>query len=57
MNWYTTSDVAELFGVKAAAVRVWIRTGKLRAERYGRGHYLRVSEAEVKRFTVERYGG
>ena len=42
----TVNDVAEKFHMKPATIRLWIRSGKLPARRFGERKYL-IREADV----------
>lgn len=56
-KWYTTAEVAEIFGVKAGTVREYCRTGRIRAKKKntGRGKYPEwsISHEEVERIESE----
>lgn len=41
---YTTAEVAKALKVNARTVQEWIRTGKLRAVRYGRIYRVRADD-------------
>jgi excisionase family DNA binding protein len=45
---FTTFEVSQLFKVSQRTVQIWIRSGALRAVRYGR--ILRVREADLAAF-------
>jgi excisionase family DNA binding protein len=50
------SDVAEIFDVTSATVRVWIAEGILPAIKIGNGHYWRVYASEVTALAERKYG-
>src|SRR5207237_1272349 len=56
-KWYTTAEVAEIFGVKVGTVREQCRTGRIRAKKKntGRGKYPEwsISHEEVERIESE----
>lgn len=52
--FYTTAQIADMFGVVADTVRDWIKLGQLPAGKVGRS-YL-VHEKDLKAFTAERFG-
>jgi putative resolvase len=45
---YTISEVAEIFNVNPATIRVWESEGKIRSVRVGKG-WRRFKESEIKR--------
>ena len=47
--------VANIFDVKEATVRGWIRDGKISATKLG-GKAFRIQQSEVKRFANVKYG-
>jgi excisionase family DNA binding protein len=50
------SDVAKIFDVTSATVRVWIKDGILPAIKIGNGHYWRVYTSEVTALAQRKYG-
>lgn len=50
------SEVAVTFGVTPYTIREWIRDGKLKGVKIGKGHYWRVSSNSVKKLAQELYG-
>lgn len=49
-------EVAEIFDVTTATVRVWLNDGTLTGQKIGKGHYWRVSARSVKQLANARYG-
>lgn len=49
-------DVAEIFDVETATVRVWLKTGVIKGIKIGQGHYWRIPEEEVDRLANQRHG-
>ena len=52
-KFYTTTQVAKLLEVRPATVREWIRDGKLKAGRLGKG--WRISEDDLTEFLNESW--
>lgn len=52
-KYYSTAEIAEMFGVQTYTIRLWIKKKKLRAIRVG--NKLKVERAELVRFANERY--
>lgn len=52
-KFYTTNQVAEMFDVKSATVRDWIREGLIEAVKPNEGPW-RISEVELRRFANRR---
>ena len=50
----TVEDAAQYLGVHPETVRVWIRSGELRAAKIGR--FWRVRRSEIERFVTDREG-
>ena len=50
------ADVAKIFDVQPATVRIWLNEGKLKGVKIGKGHYWRIPSREVNRFANELYG-
>lgn len=50
---YKTSEVAELFGVKPATVRVWVEERRIDHVRTPTGR-IRISQSEIDRWLKER---
>jgi len=48
-EYYTTGDVAKLFGVSVSAVQYWIKRGKIKAIKTPGGQY-RIPKEELERF-------
>lgn len=57
-EWYSTTRVAELFGVTTPTVRDWIKKGKLRAVKRGedKGARFMVPREDVIALAKEKYG-
>lgn len=56
-EWWTVPEVADYFRVTEETVRRWIRAGELPALLLGeRRAGYRIRQADIDRFTVERYG-
>lgn len=53
---YQVREVADLFAVTSATVRVWINEGQLRAIKIGKGHYWRVPASAVEELATSRWG-
>jgi len=49
-------QVAELFEVTPATVRIWLATGVIEGVKIGTGHYWRIPESEVDRLATHRHG-
>ena len=52
--FYSTSAVADMFGVKPYTVRAWITEGKIKAVKIHNQHKIRKSE--INRFANETFG-
>ena len=52
--YLTTADVSLTLRVHPNTVRRWIKTGELRAIKFGHGRTLRVPRAELERFETTR---
>lgn len=50
------SEVAAMFGVETATVRLWLRDGTLEGIKIGKGHYWRISTSAAQRLAQKRYG-
>jgi len=48
MKHYSTEEVSELYNIKPATIRKWIREGKLKAVKLG--HLWRIREDDLKEF-------
>lgn len=46
---YNLKEVASLLGIKIRTVREWIKTGKLKAQKYAVSNRWFVTESEIKR--------
>ena len=46
MNYLSTAELAKRLGISRITVFNWIKSGKLKAERIGRGYVIDVSDAE-----------
>lgn len=55
-NLLKVSEVAKLFAVQPATVRLWLRTDVIKGVKIGGGHYWRIPESEVNRLGVYRHG-
>ena len=53
---YKVSEVADLFEVTPATVRVWLNDGILRGVKIGRGHYWRIPASAVEELATYRWG-
>lgn len=53
---YKPSEVAKMFNVESATVRVWLNTNLLRGVKIGRGHYWRIPESALVEFANKRHG-
>lgn len=53
---YKVSEVADLFEVTPATVRLWLREGTIEGVKIGRGHYWRIPESAVQSLATERHG-
>lgn len=51
---YSLTQVAELLGIKVRTAREWVRTGKLKAQKYECSNRWFVSESEINRVRGER---
>lgn len=49
------SDVAKIFGVKPYTIRIWIRDGKLEAEKMRSGR-LKIRKSSVVKYAQEQFG-
>jgi DNA-binding transcriptional MerR regulator len=47
MNWYTTKDVADTFGVKVRTVERWREKGTFVPERRTKGGHSRYSKKQI----------
>jgi excisionase family DNA binding protein len=56
MMMYKVSDVAKMFNVKPATVRIWLSNGTLSGIKIGSGHYWRIPEDSVTKLAERRYG-
>lgn len=54
LRFYSAAEIAEMFNIKVGTVRIWIRTGKLKATKINKRY--RVSHQEILRFVNERHG-
>ncbi len=56
--YYKVSDVANLFDVTPATVRVWLTSDPpiLHGVKIGKGHYWRIPRSAVRELAQERYG-
>lgn len=52
--FFSTKQVADMFGVKPYTVRTWITEGKLRAVKINNQHKVRKSE--INRYANEMFG-
>ena len=50
---YNVKQTSELLGIKVRTVREWIRTGKIKAEKYDCTNRWFVSESEIIRIRGE----
>lgn len=53
---YTVREVAQLFEVTSATVRIWLNDGDLRGIKIGKGHYWRVPASAVEELATNRWG-
>lgn len=53
-RYYSTPQVAEMFDVKPATVRDWIRGGRIKAMKLPGGRHWKVSQEELERFANKR---
>jgi len=56
MKMLKVSDVAKIFDVEPATVRVWLNDGTLEGVKIGKGHYWRIPEQNVIDLANRRYG-
>lgn len=54
---YKPGEVAAMFGVTQATVRIWLNEKTLRGVKIGRGYYWRIPESAVKELATKLYGG
>lgn len=50
------SDVARMFDVEPATVRVWLKEGDLRGIKIGKGHYWRIPKSAARELANRKYG-
>jgi excisionase family DNA binding protein len=53
---YRVSEVAALFEVTPATVRIWLNEGILQGIKIGRGHYWRIPASAVEELATSRWG-
>lgn len=50
------SDVAKMFNVTSATVRIWLSDGTLKGVKIGRGYYWRIYLSEARKLAKDKYG-
>lgn len=50
------SEVAAMFDVETATVRVWLRDGTLEGIKIGKGHYWRIPKSAAVELANRKYG-
>lgn len=57
MCYYTTDEVAEIFGVSRSTIVRWCKIGKMLNTNYGRGkgHGIEISEDSLEEFAKTSY--
>lgn len=53
MKEYSLREAAEIFGVRIRTMREWVKTGKIKAEKWKNRWYWRISESEIVRRMME----
>ena len=53
MNFYTVSEVADMFKVSRDTVGDWIRKGKIGAVKFGGTKTVRISETDLNKFLTD----
>jgi predicted site-specific integrase-resolvase len=53
---YKVSEVAELFEVTPATVRLWLNEGILYGVKIGKGYYWRIPQSSIENLATERWG-
>jgi excisionase family DNA binding protein len=53
---YKVSEVAKLFDVTPATVRIWLNDKTLRGIKIGKGHYWRIPSTAVEELATSRWG-
>lgn len=53
---YKVREVAELFEVTPATIRLWLNDGTLHGVKIGKGYYWRVPESSIKDLATSRWG-
>jgi excisionase family DNA binding protein len=53
---YKVSEVADLFEVTPATVRIWLNDGILNGVKIGKGHYWRIPASAVEELATFRWG-
>lgn len=57
MNEYMkVSEVARMFDVTSATVRIWLNDGTLKGIKIGKGHYWRIARSEASALATARHG-
>jgi len=54
-EWMTVKEVADILRVHPTTVREWIRSGSLKAARFG-GKDYRIKREDYDKFVQEHYG-
>lgn len=50
------AEVAKIFDVTKDTVALWLREGRLRGVKIGKGHYWRIPESAVTELANKMYG-
>lgn len=55
-KYYKVQEVADLFEVTPATIRIWLNDGTLRGVKIGKGYYWRIPASAVEELATSRWG-